>query len=351
MEQTGQLQQYLLSILVKNRVGVLSRISGLIEPGVITSNPSRRYPSAWGENQTRITLVVVGDPAVVEHVIRQISNLEDIVRVDKLVEEENYCMELLLVRIGVTRTTAGGRGRSPIFTAPRCCTRPRRSWGCRFPACPSGLTYSSTGWRSSAAGNVPHRHHRHGQEIERTTEKGDRPVEKHILSVLVRNNAGVLARISSLFGRRAFNIDSLTVSPTNDPRISRITMVAEGDQPTLEQIMKQVDKLEETIEIVHLPEEESFCKECLMLRIAVSGDTRDNIRELAAAYGANILDEQEDYLVLELSDVPSRVNSFLQIANNYEIIEMSRTGITAMSRITIEKMITSNKLAIILRRR
>lgn len=157
-------------------------------------------------------------------------------------------------------------------------------------------------------------------------------MEKHILSVLVRNNAGVLARISSLFGRRAFNIDSLTVSPTNDPRISRITMVAEGDQPTLEQIMKQVDKLEETIEIVHLPEEESFCKECLMLRIAVSGDTRDNIRELAAAYGANILDEQEDYLVLELSDVPSRVNSFLQIANNYEIIEMSRTGITAMSR-------------------
>ena len=72
-------------------------------------------------------------------------------------------------------------------------------------------------------------------------------MEKHILSVLVRNNAGVLARISSLFGRRAFNIDSLTVSPTNDPRISRITMVAEGDQPTLEQIMKQVDKLEETI--------------------------------------------------------------------------------------------------------
>ena len=157
-------------------------------------------------------------------------------------------------------------------------------------------------------------------------------MEKHILSVLVYNNAGVLARISSLFGRRAYNIDSLTVSPTNDPTISRITMVAEGDQAILEQIMKQVDKLEETIEIVNLPEEESFCKACLMLRIAVDESTRENVREMAEAYGANILDEQPDFVVLELSAVPSRVNSFLQIADNYEIIEMSRTGITAMSK-------------------
>ena len=102
MEQTGQLQQYLLSILVKNRVGVLSRISGLIERRGYNIESITAVPIRVGENQTRITLVVVGDPAVVEHVIRQISNLEDIVRVDKLVEEENYCMELLLVRIGVT---------------------------------------------------------------------------------------------------------------------------------------------------------------------------------------------------------------------------------------------------------
>ena len=333
MEQTGQLQQYLLSILVKNRVGVLSRISGLIERRGYNIESITAVPIRVGENQTRITLVVVGDPAVVEHVIRQISNLEDIVRVDKLVEEENYCMELLLVRIGVTPDNRRRAREIADIYGAQVLHQTEEELGLQVSGVPKRIdVFLDRMAEFPLLENVPHRHHRHGQEIERTTEKGDRPVEKHILSVLVRNNAGVLARISSLFGRRAFNIDSLTVSPTNDPRISRITMVAEGDQPTLEQIMKQVDKLEETIEIVHLPEEESFCKECLMLRIAVSGDTRDNIRELAAAYGANILDEQEDYLVLELSDVPSRVNSFLQIANNYEIIEMSRTGITAMSR-------------------
>ena len=92
-------------------------------------------------------------------------------------------------------------------------------------------------------------------------------MEKYILSVLVKNNAGVLARISSLFGRRGFNIDSLTVSPTNNDTISRITIITRGDEKTLEQIIKQVSKLEETLWIEHLWEDECYCRELVFVKV------------------------------------------------------------------------------------
>ncbi len=108
-------------------------------------------------------------------------------------------------------------------------------------------------------------------------------MKKYILAVVVQNNAGVLARISSLFGRRGYNIESLTVSPTTNPRISRITIIVTGDEYILEQIIKQVSKLYETIRIEHLLEEKALCEELVFVKIEAEDPAMaESIREVAA---------------------------------------------------------------------
>ena len=156
-------------------------------------------------------------------------------------------------------------------------------------------------------------------------------MQKYILSVVVKNNAGVLARVSSLFGRRGFNIDSLTVSATTDPKISRMSIIVQGDEATLEQIIKQVSKLEETIEVEQLWEDESYCKELVFVKVlAVSSSARESIREVAEVYNANIVESTHNAIIVELTEVPSRIDAFLAVISNFEILEMCRSGVTAM---------------------
>ena len=158
-------------------------------------------------------------------------------------------------------------------------------------------------------------------------------MEKYILSVLVKNNAGVLARVSSLFGRRGFNIDSLTVSTTNNQEISRITIITRGDEKTLDQIIKQVSKLEETLWIEHLWEDECYCRELVFVKVlAEDALARDSIREVAEVYNANVVESVKNAIIVELTEVPSRVDAFLAVISNYTIIEMCRSGVTAMTR-------------------
>ena len=158
-------------------------------------------------------------------------------------------------------------------------------------------------------------------------------MEKYILSVLVKNNAGVLARVSSLFGRRGFNIDSLTVSPTNNQEISRITIITRGDEKTLDEIIKQVSKLEETLWIEHLWEDECYCRELVCVKVlAEDALARDSIREVAEVYNANVVESVKNAIIVELTEVPSRVDAFLAVISNYTIIEMCRSGVTAMTR-------------------
>jgi len=158
-------------------------------------------------------------------------------------------------------------------------------------------------------------------------------MEKYILSVLVKNNAGVLARVSSLFGRRGFNIDSLTVSPTNNQEISRITIITRGDEKTLDQIIKQVSKLEETLWIEHLWEDECYCRELVFVKVlAEDALARDSIREVAEVYNANVVESVKNAIIVELTEVPSRVDAFLAVISNYTIIEMCRSGVTAMTK-------------------
>ena len=155
---------------------------------------------------------------------------------------------------------------------------------------------------------------------------------KEVISILVDNHSGVLARVASLFGRRGFNIDSLTVSATQDPSISRITVVAEGDRQVLEQIIRQTAKLVETKRVVALPTESSIQRELLLVKIAADESTRSVIREAAEIYKASIVDLSVDSMVVELTGKPSKINGFLSVIREYNILEMCRTGVTAMER-------------------
>lgn len=158
-------------------------------------------------------------------------------------------------------------------------------------------------------------------------------MEKYILSVVVQNNAGVLARVSSLFGRRGFNIDSLTVSATADPKISRITIVVTGDDAILDQIIKQVSKLEEVISVRHLREEDAYCREMVFVKIyAEDSLVRESAREVSEVYGAHVAKSEDDMLILELTEKPSRIDAFLTVISNFRIAETCRSGIAAMTK-------------------
>ena len=158
-------------------------------------------------------------------------------------------------------------------------------------------------------------------------------MQKYIVSVLVKNHAGVLARVASLFGRRAFNIDSLTVSATTDPSVSRMSIIVAGDEKILEQVMKQVSKLYEVLWVEQLWEEDSYCKELVFVKLSTpDGLSRDAIREVAEVYNANVVETVGNAMIVELTEVPSRIDAFLDVISNFDVIEMCRSGVTAMIR-------------------
>ena len=156
--------------------------------------------------------------------------------------------------------------------------------------------------------------------------------KKEVLSVLVDNHSGVLARVASLFGRRGYNIDSLTVSATNDPHISRITIVVSGDEAVISQIISQTRKLVETRDIFALNENRSLLRELLLVKLAANESKRSAIREVADIYGADIVDLSVDSMIVELTGAPTTIDAFLEVIKEYDILEMCRTGITALER-------------------
>lgn len=157
-------------------------------------------------------------------------------------------------------------------------------------------------------------------------------MKKEVLSILVDNNSGVLTRITSLFGRRGFNIDSLTVSTTDNPAISRITVVVHDDEKVLDQIIKQTARLEETREVFVLTQSQSLLRELLLVKVAVSEEQRSGIREIAEIYRAKIIDLSIGSMVMELTGEPDKIDGFLDVLSPYDVLEMCRTGITALER-------------------
>lgn len=156
--------------------------------------------------------------------------------------------------------------------------------------------------------------------------------KKQVVSMLVENNAGVLARVSSLFARKGFNIDSLTVSATNDEAISRITITTQGDKQTLGQILSQTGKLVEVVRVMALDPEHSIQRELLLVKIEANEKVRGVVREAADIYKASVVDLSVDSMVVELTGKPSKIDGFLSVISQYNILEMCRTGVTAMER-------------------
>ncbi|MBM6914118.1 acetolactate synthase small subunit [Gemmiger sp. An120] len=157
-------------------------------------------------------------------------------------------------------------------------------------------------------------------------------MNKQVISVLVDNHSGVLTRISSLFGRRGFNIDSLTVSATNDPAVSRITIVVHDDAKVLQQIVLQTARLEETRHIFVLDPAVSLFRELLLLKVEATQANRSELREIGSIYKAKIIDLSPESLVFELTGEPDKIDAFLKMMEGFTILEMCRTGITALER-------------------
>ena len=165
--------------------------------------------------------------------------------------------------------------------------------------------------------------------MEKTEQRTE---QRKVVSLLVDNQAGVLARVSSLFTRRGFNIESLTVSATNDPTISRITVTVYGDDNKLNQLLLQTERLEVTRQVFVLDDRTALQRELLLLKVAATVVNRAELREIASIYKAKIIDLSPDSMVFELTDKPDKVDAFLRMFEGYTILEQCRTGVTAMER-------------------
>jgi acetolactate synthase-1/3 small subunit len=156
--------------------------------------------------------------------------------------------------------------------------------------------------------------------------------ERKAISLLVDNQSGVLARVSNLFCRRGFNIDSLTVSATNDPTISRITVTVSGSEKELNQLLLQTDRLEVTRQVFVLDSSNALQRELLLLKVAADVSNRAELREIASIYKAKIIDLSPDSMVFELTGRPEKIDAFLLMFQDYTILEQCRTGVTALER-------------------
>ena len=160
-------------------------------------------------------------------------------------------------------------------------------------------------------------------------------MKKQCMVLFVENNAGVLARVSSLFMQRGFNIDSLTVSSTENPKLSRITIMTTGDQKTFSQILKQTGKLVETKLIFSVEPEFSVIRELLLVKfstITEDADDVDSLKKIISSYGASLIDLSTGCFVVELSATSQKIDEFLEATKEYEKIEMCRSGAIAMER-------------------
>ncbi len=155
---------------------------------------------------------------------------------------------------------------------------------------------------------------------------------KHTLSVLVENHAGVLSRISGLFARRGFNIDSLAVGTTADPAVSCITIVVDDKENAVEQIAKQLNKLIDVIKLKVFTPDEIISRELMMIKVNATGQTRQEIKELADMYGAKIADMTRNSMTIECCNTTERLENLLDIVRPYGLKQVIRTGSIALEK-------------------
>lgn len=157
-------------------------------------------------------------------------------------------------------------------------------------------------------------------------------MNKKVLSVLVDNTSGVLNRVAGLFSRRGYNIDSLTVGETENPKYSRMTIVVTGDDDILEQIVKQITKLEDVRRVDVLEPSDSVTRELILVKIKAELAQRQQVISITEIFRANIVDVARDSLMIEITGSQSKLKAFLSLVEDYEILELVRTGITGLAR-------------------
>ena len=157
-------------------------------------------------------------------------------------------------------------------------------------------------------------------------------MRKMVLSLLVDNTAGVLSRVAGLFSRRGYNIDSLSVGETEDPRYSRMTVAVSGDDRILSQIEKQLLKLEDVISISQLKDGESVCRELLLVKVKANAEQRQQIISLADCFRAKVVDVSKESVMIEITGNVSKISAFASLLEGFEIDEMVRTGLTGLIR-------------------
>jgi len=166
-----------------------------------------------------------------------------------------------------------------------------------------------------------------------STAAAEAPPRHHILSVLVENKAGVLARVSSLFARRGFNIYSLAVAPTDDERFSRITIVVDVESSPLEQVTKQLFKLINVVKISELDPADAVERELMILTVKAEPGTRGQVIELVDVFQGRIVDVGHDELTVELAGPPSKLDDFEDLMRAYGISALQRTGRVALPKL------------------
>ncbi len=157
-------------------------------------------------------------------------------------------------------------------------------------------------------------------------------MKKRIYSVLVENRAGVLGKVVGLFARRCFNIDSLVVGETDDPNVSCMTIVSSGDERTIEQIEKQLNKKIDVIKVKTFKEAQSISRELMLIKVKYNKNNRREIMEICEVMNAQIVDMSKHFMIIQICDVPDRIKLMINMLQSISIVEVARTGTVALAK-------------------
>lgn len=155
---------------------------------------------------------------------------------------------------------------------------------------------------------------------------------RHIISILLENEAGALSRVAGLFSARGYNIETLTVAPTEDLSLSRLTIVTSGSDEVIEQITKQLNKLIDVIKVVDLSEAAHIERELMLIKVRASGKDREEVKRLADIFRGRIIDVTESTYVIELTGTGAKLDAFIQAIDSGLILETVRTGVSGIGR-------------------
>ena len=155
---------------------------------------------------------------------------------------------------------------------------------------------------------------------------------RHTISILVENKFGVLTRVAGLFSGRGYNIDTLNVGPTHDPSTSRMTIVTRGDDATLEQIVKQLNKLIDVLKVQDFRDDEYIDRELVLIKVSVDQKSRSEVMQITDIFRAKIVDVQPKSLTIEVTGGENKVEKFLDLMTPFGVVELTRTGMVALPR-------------------